>query len=85
MTPLIDVMLVLLVIFMVTAPLVTPGVIDLPTVGKAGQPKSVPLEVIVKEDQTMIVRERATHTTAGSRHAHSAGRASLPAREWSYR
>ncbi|HZQ72490.1 MAG TPA: ExbD/TolR family protein [Burkholderiales bacterium] len=56
--PYVDVMLVLLVIFMVTAPLVTPGVIDLPTVGKAGQPKSVPLEVIVKEDQTLIVRER---------------------------
>jgi biopolymer transport protein TolR len=56
--PYVDVMLVLLVIFMVTAPLVTPGVIDLPSVGKAGQPKSVPLEVIVKEDQQMIVRER---------------------------
>jgi biopolymer transport protein TolR len=56
--PYVDVMLVLLVIFMVTAPLITPGVIDLPTVGKAGQPKSVPLEVIVKEDQQMIVRER---------------------------
>jgi biopolymer transport protein TolR len=56
--PYVDVMLVLLVIFMVTAPLVTPGVIDLPSVGKAGQPKSVPIEVIVKEDQQMIVRER---------------------------
>jgi len=56
--PYVDVMLVLLVIFMVTAPLITPGVIDLPSVGKAGQPKSVPLEVIVKEDQQMIVRER---------------------------
>jgi len=56
--PYIDVMLVLLVIFMVTAPLITPGVIDLPSVGKAGQPKSVPLEVIVKEDQQIIVRER---------------------------
>src|SRR5438034_3337880 len=31
--PYIDVMLVLLVIFMVTAPLITPGVIELPTVG----------------------------------------------------
>ena len=29
--PYVDVMLVLLVIFMVTAPLVTPAVIDLPT------------------------------------------------------
>ena len=56
--PYIDVMLVLLVIFMVTAPLITPGVIDLPSVGKAGQPKVVPMEIIVKEDQRLIVRER---------------------------
>jgi len=40
--PYVDVMLVLLVIFMVTAPLITPSVIDLPTVGKAGQPRSCP-------------------------------------------
>ena len=56
--PYIDVMLVLLVIFMVTAPLVTPGVIDLPTVGKAGQPKVVPLEIYVLEDQKLSFRER---------------------------
>jgi biopolymer transport protein TolR len=56
--PYVDVMLVLLVIFMVTAPLVTPGVIDLPVVGKAGQPKLVPLEIIVREDQKLVVRER---------------------------
>ena len=56
--PYVDVMLVLLVIFMVTAPLVTPGVIDLPTVGKAGQPKLVPIEIIVREDARLIVRER---------------------------
>src|SRR3954469_3588160 len=56
--PYIDVMLVLLVIFMVTAPLITPGVIDLPSVGKAGQPKLAPLEIIVKEDQSLVVRER---------------------------
>ena len=56
--PYVDVMLVLLVIFMVTAPLITPGVIDLPSVGKAGQPKVVPMEIIVKEDQRLIVRER---------------------------
>ena len=56
--PYIDVMLVLLVIFMVTAPLVTPGVIDLPTVSKASQPKVAPLEVMIKEDRSMSVRER---------------------------
>ena len=56
--PYVDVMLVLLVIFMVTAPLVTPGVIDLPSVGKAGQPKVVPIEIIVRDDQKMSLRER---------------------------
>jgi biopolymer transport protein TolR len=34
MVPFIDVMLVLLIIFMVTAPLITTGVVDLPSVGK---------------------------------------------------
>ena len=56
--PYVDVMLVLLVIFMVTAPLITPAVIDLPTVGKASQPRVVPVEVFVKADQGLVLRER---------------------------
>jgi len=56
--PYIDVMLVLLVIFMVTAPLITPSVIDLPTVGKASQPRVVPLEVFVRADQGLVIRAR---------------------------
>ena len=56
--PYIDVMLVLLVIFMVTAPLVTPGVVDLPTVGKSAQAPASPLEVIIKEDLSVVVRDR---------------------------
>jgi len=56
--PYVDVMLVLLVIFMVTAPLVTPSVIDLPTVDKASAPRVVPLEVFVKADQAIMVRQR---------------------------
>jgi biopolymer transport protein TolR len=56
--PYIDVMLVLLIIFMVTAPLITPSVIDLPTVGKASQPRVVPVEVFVKADQGLMVRSR---------------------------
>ena len=56
--PYVDVMLVLLVIFMVTAPLVTPGIIDLPTVDKASQPRLVPIEVFVRADQALVVRER---------------------------
>ena len=56
--PYVDVMLVLLVIFMVTAPLVIPAIIDLPTVDKASQPRIVPLEVFVKADSALVVRER---------------------------
>ena len=56
--PYVDVMLVLLVIFMVTAPLITPGVIDLPTVDKASRPRIVPLEVFVKADRGLVVRSR---------------------------
>ena len=56
--PYVDVMLVLLVIFMVTAPLVTPAVIDLPTVDKASAPRVVPLEIFVRADQGLVVRTR---------------------------
>ena len=56
--PYVDVMLVLLVIFMVTAPLVTPAIIDLPTVDKASAPRIVPIEVFVKADEQLVVRQR---------------------------
>ena len=36
-TPFIDVMLVLLIIFMVTAPLITPGVINVPSAGQSSK------------------------------------------------
>jgi biopolymer transport protein TolR len=56
MVPFIDVMLVLLVIFMVTAPLITTGVVDLPSVGKSSQrPQSV-VEVIVGSDDKLRLR-----------------------------
>ena len=56
--PYIDVMLVLLVIFMVTAPLVNPGVIDLPSVGKSSQPPDAPMEVIIRADASLLLRDR---------------------------
>ena len=57
--PYIDVMLVLLVIFMVTAPMITPASIELPSVGKASAPPVEPLEIIVKADGAMAMRDRA--------------------------
>ncbi|BEV72452.1 MULTISPECIES: biopolymer transporter ExbD [unclassified Paludibacterium] len=43
--PYIDVMLVLLVIFMITTPMFTPGVIDVPSVSQARTPDVQPVEV----------------------------------------
>ena len=48
--PYIDVTLVLLVIFMVTAPMTNPGVVELPQVGQALKQASAPLLVTVKAD-----------------------------------
>jgi biopolymer transport protein TolR len=56
MVPFIDVMLVLLIIFMVTAPLITTGVVDLPTVGKSQQRPSSVIEVIVGSDDKLRLR-----------------------------
>jgi len=56
MVPFIDVMLVLLIIFMVTAPLITTGVIDLPTVGKAKQRPEHVIEVVVVGDESLKMR-----------------------------
>ena len=55
--PYIDVMLVLLVIFMVTAPLITPGVVDLPSVGAKLATPVAPLEVVLKADQSLWLRD----------------------------
>ena len=56
MVPFIDVMLVLLIIFMVTAPLITTGVVELPSVGKSQQrPQSV-IEVIVGGDEKLRLK-----------------------------
>lgn len=55
--PYIDVMLVLLVIFMITAPLMNPGQIDLPSIGKSSAPPIAPMEVIIKKDASLAVRD----------------------------
>ena len=56
--PYIDVMLVLLVIFMVTAPLITTTVIDLPSISRNSAPPAAPIEIIIKDKSWIIVRER---------------------------
>jgi len=56
MVPFIDVMLVLLIIFMVTAPLITPSLIDLPSVGKAAKQPDRVVQVLVAKDERLEVK-----------------------------
>ena len=56
--PYIDVMLVLLIIFMVAAPLINPGQIDLPQSGAKLNPAVAPLEVRVRANGDLAVVDR---------------------------
>ena len=56
MVPFIDVMLVLLIIFMVTAPLITPSVIDLPSVGKAAKQPDQIVEIVIGKDEALELK-----------------------------
>jgi len=63
MVPFIDVMLVLLIIFMVTAPLITPSVINLPSVDRASKQPDKPIEIVIKsEDEVQIKKDPSTGT-----------------------
>ena len=56
MVPFIDVMLVLLIIFMVTAPLIAPSMIDLPSVGRGSKPPDQVIQVLIGKDEGLDVR-----------------------------
>lgn len=56
MVPFIDVMLVLLIIFMVSAPLITTGVVDLPSVGAARRQPDHVIEIQVAGDGQLKLR-----------------------------
>ena len=68
MVPFIDVMLVLLIIFMVTAPLIAPSVIDLPSVGKAAQAPDTVVQIIIGKDESLELKM----LPAGKEYAKSA-------------
>jgi biopolymer transport protein TolR len=65
--PYIDVMLVLLVIFMVTAPLISPGEIALPSVGSKLTVPVAPLEVSLRNDQSLWLRDQGAAGTSAVR------------------
>ena len=62
--PYIDVMLVLLVIFMVTAPLISPGEIALPSVGTTLPVPVAPLEVTLRRDLSLWLRDQGAPGTS---------------------
>ena len=66
MVPFIDVMLVLLIIFMVTAPMLTPSQIDLPSVGQADRQPDHFVQVIVDKDAALKVRDGSSNQSAVS-------------------
>ena len=86
MVPFIDVMLVLLIIFMVTAPLITTGVVDLPTVGRAARAaERHVVEITVGADETLRLKvdgkegDRATFADLGRKVVQAqAGDAATP-------
>ena len=56
MVPFIDVMLVLLIIFMVTAPLIAPSMIDLPSVAKAPRQPDQVIQVVIGKDEALDLK-----------------------------
>ena len=65
MVPFIDVMLVLLIIFMVTAPLITPSLIDLPSVGKANKQPDQVLQIVIAKDESLELKNKDKTTRLG--------------------
>jgi len=65
MVPFIDVMLVLLIIFMVTAPLLSPSVIDVPTVGKASAAPDQVITIEIDKQLRITVKSKSANASAG--------------------
>ena len=57
--PYIDVMLVLLIIFMITAPMINQGEIELPQIGQSSEPPMAPLEIMIATDGSLTIQDRA--------------------------
>ena len=66
-TPFIDVMLVLLIIFMVTAPLITPSMIDLPSVGKAPKQPDQVIQIVIRKDESLELKNGDKGRKLGAR------------------
>ena len=76
MVPFIDVMLVLLIIFMVTAPMLTPSAINVPSVGKGAKPPKTFGQVIIQKDGSLTLK------TAGNERPMTLKALGAAARDW---
>ena len=56
MVPFIDVMLVLLIIFMVTAPMLTPSMVNLPSIGKANNQPAKVTQIVIDKSGTLTLK-----------------------------
>jgi biopolymer transport protein TolR len=65
MVPFIDVMLVLLIIFMVTAPLLSPSLIDVPSVGKAATAPEQVITIEIDKQLHIVVKSKGTNANGG--------------------
>ena len=63
MVPFIDVMLVLLIIFMVTAPMLTPSSVNVPSVGKGTKVPKTRADVIVEKDGSIRFKDDGNERT----------------------
>ena len=72
MVPFIDVMLVLLIIFMVTAPLIAPSMIDLPSVGKAPKQPDQVIQIVIAKDESLELKTGDKGRKLGPREIASA-------------
>jgi biopolymer transport protein TolR len=62
--PYIDVMLVLVVILMVAAPFVNPSLVNLPSVGKSSRAPDRPLEIVIRANGSLTLREGSKELAA---------------------
>ncbi len=65
MVPFIDVMLVLLIIFMVTAPLLSPSLIDVPSVGKAASAPDQIITIEIDKQLQIVVKSKGSNADSG--------------------
>ena len=62
MVPFIDVMLVLLIIFMVTAPLISPSIVNLPSVGSAAKQPDAVIQIVLGKDNKLEIKGQGPAT-----------------------